>query len=338
MKAVVWNGPNTSLELQNIPVPEPDPEEIVIKVKASGLCGSDLSIAKGRMPLKTWPLVLGHQAAGIVHEVGARVKTFKVGDRVVCTPDITCGMCPYCRIGRTNLCRFLRRIGFEINGSDAEYVLTAERSVITLPDSIDFDQGAIAVDAVASMYHALFVQAQARPGNKIILLGIGGMGIQAIEMAHLCGATVLATSRNDKRLDFAKKLGADVLVNTTKQDISAEAAKFTSGEGADIVIDSIGGSGTMKHAIELLRPGGKIMVIGLMEPEFTLPYMKMVMLEAEVIGSRAATKQDVIDTLNLIAAKKLHPVVTDRYPLSDFRAGFEALEKGKIFGRGVLIP
>jgi 2-desacetyl-2-hydroxyethyl bacteriochlorophyllide A dehydrogenase len=338
VKAVIWNGPNSQLSLEDIPVPRAGFGEVVIKVKASGLCGSDLSIAKGRMPLKNWPLVLGHQTGGIVHEVGEGVKSFKSGDRVVCTPDIPCGVCRYCRIGRTNLCRSLKRIGFEINGSDAEYVLTSERSVIQLPGSIDFEQGSIAVDAVASMYHALFVQAQARPGNKIILLGIGGMGIQAIEMSHLCGATVLVTSRSDKRLDFAKKLGADVLVNTTKQDISTEAAKFTLGEGADIVIDSIGGSGTMKQAIELLRPGGKIMVIGLMEPEFSLPFMKMVMLEAEVIGSRTATKQDVIETLNLIAEKKLHPVVTNRYPLSDFRAGFEALEKGEIFGRGVLIP
>jgi propanol-preferring alcohol dehydrogenase len=338
VKAVVWNGPNTKLSLQDIPIPRAGPGEIVIKVKASGLCGSDLSIAKGRMPLKTWPLVLGHQAGGVVHEVGERGQTFKVGDRVVCTPDISCGICRYCRIGRTNLCRSLKRIGFEINGSDAEYVLTSERSVIALPSSIDFEQGAIAVDAVASMYHALFVQAQARPGNKIILLGIGGMGIQAIEMAHLCGATVLVTSRSDKRLDFAKNLGADVLVNTTKQEVTKEAMEFTSSEGADIVIDSIGGSGTMKQAIELLRPGGKIMVIGLMEPEFTLPYMKMVMLEAEVIGSRTATKQDVIDTLNLIAERRLHPVVTNKYPLSDFQSGFEALEKGEIFGRGVLVP
>jgi D-arabinose 1-dehydrogenase-like Zn-dependent alcohol dehydrogenase len=197
MKAVVWNGPNSQLSLEDIPVPRAGFGEVVIKVKASGLWGSDLSIAKGRMPLKNWPLVLGHQTGGIVHEVGEGVQSFKAGDRVVCTPDIPCGVCRYCRIGRTNLCRALKRIGFEINGSDAEYVLTSERSVIQLPGSIDFEQGSIAVDAVASMYHALFVQAQARPGNKIILLGIGGMGIQAIEMAHLCGATVLATSRND---------------------------------------------------------------------------------------------------------------------------------------------
>jgi propanol-preferring alcohol dehydrogenase len=338
MKAVVWNGPNSKLSLQDIPVPLAGPGQVVIEVKASGLCGSDLSIAKGRMPLKNWPLVLGHQAGGIVHEVGEGVKTFKVGDRVVCTPDIPCGVCRYCRIGRTNLCRALTRMGFEINGSDAQYVVTYEKSVITLPNSIGFDQGAIAVDAVASMYHTLLIKAQARPSQKIVLLGIGGMGSQAIEMAHLCGATVLVTSRNDKRLDFAKKLGADILVNTTKQDVIKEAMEFTAGEGADIVIDSIGGSGTMKQAIELLRPGGKILVIGLMEPEFSLPFMKMVMLEAEVLGSRTATKQDVIETINLIAENKIHPVVSNRYPLQDFQAGFDALEKGEIFGRGVLIP
>lgn len=338
MRAVVWNGPGSTLSLQDIPIPKAGPGEAVIEIQASGLCRSDLAIAKGKMLLKNWPLVLGHQASGIVYEVGDGVESFKIGDRVVSTPDIPCYRCYYCKMGRTNLCRNLKRLGFEVNGSDAEFVLAPGKSLIRLPDNISFDQGAISVDAVASMYHALIGQAQVRRGDKVVLLGIGGMGIQAIEMARLYGVSTLVTSRYDKRLGFAKKLGADVLVNTTKQEIVKEVIAFTSGKGADIVVDSIGGSGTMKQAIDILRPGGKIMVIGLNEPEFTMPYINVVMLEAQMIGSRAATKQDVIETIELIAADKLHPVVSDSYPLSDFQAGFDVLEKGEIMGRGVLIP
>lgn len=338
MRAVVWNGPGSELSLQDIPIPKAGLGEAVIEMRASGLCRSDLAIAKGKMPLKNWPLVLGHQASGVVYEVGEGVESFKVGDRVVSTPDLPCHRCYYCQMGRTNLCRNLKRLGFEVNGSDAEFVLAPEKSLIRLPDNIPFNQGAISVDAVASMYHALTGRAQVRLGDKVVLLGIGGMGIQAIELARLCGASTLVTSRYDKRLDFAKKLGADVLVNTTKQELAKEVMAFTSGKGADIVVDSIGGSGTMKQALDILRPDGKIIVIGLNEPEFTMPYMGVVMLEAQMIGSRAATKQDVIETIELIAADKLHPVVSHSYPLSDFKAGFDALEKGEIMGRGVFIP
>jgi propanol-preferring alcohol dehydrogenase len=188
------------------------------------------------------------------------------------------------------------------------------------------------------MYHALVVQAQVKLGDKVVLLGIGGMGIQAIEIARLCGASTLVTSRDDRRLEFAKKLGADKTVNIAHQDLNKEVMAFTEGHGADIVVDSIGGTDTMKQAIGVLRPRGKIIVIGLMTPEFILPYMSMVMLEAHVIGSRLATKQDVIETIDLIARGRLHPAVTQSYPLADFQKGFDALEKGEIIGRGVLIP
>jgi propanol-preferring alcohol dehydrogenase len=338
MKAVVWNGPDSNVSLQDIPIPRADPGEVVIEVKASGLCRSDVAIARGHMPLKNWPLVLGHQPAGIVSEIGDGVESFRIGDRVVATPDIACTHCHYCLAGRPNLCRNLKRLGFEVNGSDAEFVVTSERSVIRLPEGVTFGQGAISVDAVASMYHALIDLAQIKVGDKVVLLGIGGMGIQAIEMAHIAGASVLVTSRKDKRLDFAKKLGADVLVNTTRQDLIKEVMDYTGGEGADIVVNSIGACNSMKQAVELIRPGGKIMAIGLIDPDFTMPHVNLIMLEAQIIGSRLATKLDIIKVLDLVAADKLHPAVTASYPLSDFQSGFEALERGEMLGRGIFIP
>lgn len=217
-------------------------------------------------------------------------------------------------------------------------MVTAERSVIKLPDGIPFEQGAISVDAVASMYHALIDLAQVKPGDKVVLLGIGGMGIQAIEMAHIAGASVLVTSRKDERLDFAEKLGADVLVNTTKQDLTKEVMAYTSGEGADIVVNSIGLRDTMRQAIDLIRPAGKIMAIGLIDPDFIMPHTKLIMLEIQLIGSRLATKLTIIKVLDLVAAGRLHPAVTASYSLSDFQVGLEALERGEVVGRGVLLP
>ncbi|MFC1938717.1 alcohol dehydrogenase catalytic domain-containing protein [Chloroflexota bacterium] len=338
MKAVVWDGPSEGVSLKVVPVPKAAPGEIVIEVKASGLCRSDLAIIKGQLPVTKWPLVLGHQTAGIVSGVGDNVGAFRLGDRVVATPDITCSHCNYCLIGRSNLCRNLTRLGFERDGSHAEFVVTAENSVIRLPDNVSFEQGAVSVDAVASMYHALIGLAQVKPGDKVVLLGIGGMGIQAIDIAHIAGASVLVTSRNSKRLDFAKQLGADILVNTTTDDLTKEVMNFTSGEGADVVVNSIGARDTMKQALEFIRPGGKILAIGMIDPEFVMPQYQMVMREVEIIASRLATKLDMIKVLNLIAGGKLHPAVTASYPLTEFQKGFEALERGEIMGRGVLIP
>lgn len=338
MRAVLMRGPKEAPHLEEVPKPEVGPEEALIQIKASGLCASDLAIVEGRMPIQTWPLVLGHQAAGVVAAVGEKVQSIKVGDRVVSTTDITCGDCHYCRKGRPNLCRNLKRLGFEMNGSDAEYVKAPQGSVVPLPAEIPFDQGAILTDALASMYHCIVKQAQVRPGEKVVLLGIGGMGMQGVQIAHLCGATVLCTSRQDRRLEFALQLGAEATVNTAREDLASAVRAFTYGEGADVVVDSIGASWTMQLAVELLRPGGRAMVVGLMEPTFTAPYLNMCVQEKQIIGSRASTKQDVIDVIGQVKAGKLNPIVSQSFPLDQFQLAFETLGKGEILARGVLIP
>ena len=337
MKAVVWNGPGKGTSFQDIAEPQASAGQVVIQVKASGVCRGDVMITGDRFSFGHWPLVLGHQPCGVISEVGQSVQSFKVGDRVVATVDITCNECNFCRTGRPNLCRNLKRLGHEINGSHAEFVVTSDKSLIKLPENVSNNDAAIAIDAVATLYHAL-LQGKVGLGTKVLLLGIGGMGIQAIEAAHIAGAGVMVTSRNDARLQFATKLGADIVVNTSRQDLAKEVKDWTSGQGADVVIDSIGFSDTMKQGLSVLRPGGKLVVVGIQDKDFTLPFMDVVVREIEIIGSRSATKLDLENVISLISAGKVHPVIAGTYPLEDFEAVFKKVRDGEFVGRAVLIP
>ncbi len=337
MKAVVWGGPGKGTTLQDVPVPRPERGQVGIQIKASGVCRGDVLITGDRFSFGRWPLVLGHQPAGVIAELGEDVCSVKVGDRVVATVDIPCHTCHYCSIGRPNLCRNLKRLGHELDGSHAEYAVTSERSLIKLPDNISFVDGAVAIDAVATLYHAL-AQAKVKLGSKVVLLGIGGMGIQAVQIATLAGASVLATSRNEERLKRARSLGADATVNPATQDLVAEVKAFTSGQGADVVVDSIGFADTMRQALTILRPGGKLIVVGIQDREFALPFMDVVMLEAQIVGSRSATKLDLENVLSLIGLGKLSPVVAGTYPLSEFEKVFAAMRVGELVGRAVLLP
>ena len=172
MRAVVLNAVN-QVKIQNVPDPEPGPGQVLVKIEVSGLCTTDRDLITGHTPIVEYPRILGHQAAGKVATLGTGVTEFETGDRVVSTIDIVCGDCSYCRKGRSNLCKKLKRIGFERDGSHAEYVLVPAANLVHLPETIPFDQGSILADAVASMYHALVTRAKMKAGDKVVLLGIG---------------------------------------------------------------------------------------------------------------------------------------------------------------------
>jgi len=274
----------------------------------------------------------------VVFAVGEGVSDFAIGDRVVSTIDVVCGDCTYCRRGRANLCQSLLRVGFELDGSHAEYVVVPQANLVPLPDNIPFDQGSILADAVASMYHALVVRAQLAVGDKVVLLGIGGVGIQGVQLARLCGAEVLVTSRQLGRLDKAVELGANVAINPDQVDLLQGVHAFTGGVGADIVVDAIGLENSIQLAIDMARPGGKIIVFGNVERSFRAGFADLFMPEKELLGSRANTKEDLVAVTALVAAGKLTPLVSRHFSLSDFGLALAEIEQGTLVGRAVIIP
>jgi 2-desacetyl-2-hydroxyethyl bacteriochlorophyllide A dehydrogenase len=337
MKALVLEDVNQA-EFRDVPKPTPGPGEILVKIEASGLCTTDRDLITGHTPIAHLPRILGHQGAGKVETLGEGVHDFSVGDRIVSTIDVICGDCPYCRRGRPNLCRNLKRIGFELDGSHAEYAVIPQANLVHLPDTVPFDQGCILADAVASMYHALVVRGQMKAGDKVVLLGIGGVGIQGVQIARLGGAEVLVTSRQPARLESAVQLGANYALNPEKDDVMKAVSDFTGGEGADIVMDAIGLENTVQMGVEMARPGGKVILFGNIQPKFTASFTDIFMPEKDILGSRANTKEALLAVTEMAAAGKITPLVSRQFSLSDFHKAIAEIDNNTLVGRAVFIP
>jgi propanol-preferring alcohol dehydrogenase len=311
---------------------------VLVRVKSAGICGTDVHIVDGKLPPITLPHIPGHEGAGVVEEVGANVDDLEPGDRVVISIYIVCERCYYCRGGREELCPNKVRIGFETNGSLSEYVRVPAVNAFKLPPSVGFDQAAILPDAVACMLHAIRTQAKTRAGDVVVLLGgIGGLGMQGIQIARLCGAKVIATSRHDDKLPHAEELGA-IAVNTRSQDLKQIVRDLTEGRGADIVIDNVGTAATITQGLEILRPGGRLVEVAYQDESIAGSFYDLVMREKEIVGSLSSTKEDLKDTIRFVAEGVLDPIVVETYSLSDINIALERLRATAVPGRIVIHP
>jgi len=324
-----------SLEVMDRPVPVPGPGEVLIRVRASGLCGTDLHLLSGRMPLGELPRILGHETAGEVAALGESAAGVAVGDRVTVAVDVVCGRCRHCLAGNTQRCTSLRRIGFERDGGHAEYVAIPAANAIPLPAGLADEAAAILPDAVACMYHSLICQGKVGVGQTVLILGVGGLGIHGVQIARLAGAEVLATSRRPERLRIAEQYGA-IAVNPQTQPLAGAIRDWTRGEGVDVVVDNIGTRASVRDGLALLRPGGKLLVLAYLDETFEIPSIPLFKAEREIIGCRGSSRQDLVEVVRLAGAGKLTPVVGARYPLEQIGAAVARLEAGDLVGRIVL--
>lgn len=336
MRAVAVTQYGTRLELIEAPVPTPKPDEVLIQVHASGLCSTDLHLLNGRQPLGSLPRILGHEIAGTIVALGSNVCTWQVDDRVIVAIDVICGGCVQCRTGQTQRCSFKTRIGFERDGGHAGYVAVPASNVVLLPNNISYEDASILPDALACMYHSLITQGQLRVNQRLVILGIGGLGIHGVQIARLAGAEVVATSRRAHRLQAAKEFGA-ISVNPIEEDLAKIVDDFTGGAGADVVADCIGTIASIQEGLSLLRPGGKLLVVAYIDEVFQVPSIPLFSLEKEIIGCRGSTKQDLIEVVNLVAQGELKSVIGAEYPLSQIHQAVALLEAGDVVGRIVLI-
>ncbi len=335
MRAVVVARYGERLELMDRPVPRPGPGEVLIRVRASGLCSTDLHLLSGRQPLGELPRILGHELAGDVVELGADVEGWQAGDRVTAAIDVTCGRCRHCRTGQTQRCPRMERIGFERDGGHAEYVAVPAANLVRLPPGLSYEGAAILPDAVACMYHSLICQGQVGVGQRVVILGVGGLGIHGVQIARMAGAQVLATSRRGERLTLARQYGA-VPVDTDRQSLETAIADFTGGEGADLVVDNIGTRASVRQGLAALRPGGKFLVLAYLDETFEIPSIPLFKTEQQIIGCRGSTKQDLMDVVRLVQGGQLTPVVGVSSPLDRIQEATARLEAGRLVGRIVL--
>jgi propanol-preferring alcohol dehydrogenase len=263
------------------------------------------------------------------------VTGWAVGDRVVVAIDVVCGRCRHCLAGQTQRCPAMQRIGFERDGGHAEYVAVPAANVIALPEGLGYAAAAILPDAVACMYHSLICQGRVRAGQTVLILGAGGLGIHGVQVARLAGATVLATSRRAERLKAAEQYGA-IPVNPAAESLPAVVMEVTRGEGADIVVDGVGTRASLKEGLQLLRPGGKLLVLAYLDETFEVPAIPLFKAERQIIGCRGASKQDLVEVVQLTAAGRLTPVIGCGYPLVETPAAAQRLSEGDVVGRIVL--
>ena len=340
MKAVVFHGSDVGLKVEDIPVPSVGPDQILVKVAACGVCHTDLHYIEHGVPtFKKPPIVLGHEASGIIEQIGKAVTNVAVGDRVVIPAVLTCGKCSLCRMGRENICADMQMLGNHFNGAYAEYVAVPAKDVVALPDSIPLEAASIIADAVSTPYHAVKNRARVQPGDSVVIFGCGGVGINAVQLAAAAGGYVIAVDISERKLEWAKEFGASETINPSSVERVSKEVKKRTGGGTDIAIEIIGNPRTIEEAFECVRIGGRLWVVGYTQEKISLVAGKIMFKEIEIVGSLGCRPLDYVPLIRLVAQGKVNVerVVTHRFKLEDIEKAFEAMKEG-VSLRSIVVP
>jgi 2-desacetyl-2-hydroxyethyl bacteriochlorophyllide A dehydrogenase len=326
--AAVLQAPRR-LELLTRPTPVAGRGEAVVRIAATAVCHTDLEIYTGRHPGVSLPVVMGHEATGVVEAVGDGVARVQPGQAVLLNPIIACGACDSCARGHGNLCRNAGLFGREMDGSLAEHVVLPESYLYPLPAHVPL-AAATLIETLATVRHAQ-ERARIAPGESVVVLGQGVAGLLHTQLAKLSGACpVVAVSRSPWKLELARRRQADRVVNSAHEDAIAAVREATAGRGADVVVDAAGDPALIVPAIEMLAPGGRLVVYGISHrpvPDFTT--FPLYFKELTLYGSRALTPGDFAPAIELVAsgAVDVDGFITASYPLERVAAAFEEYER-----------
>ncbi|MEP6823059.1 MAG: zinc-binding dehydrogenase [Chthoniobacterales bacterium] len=338
MKAIRLTAVKAALEEQEIPTPAVGPRDLLVRVKAAGICHSDAHYRAGTTTEKSLPLTLGHEIAGVVEEVGAEVRGFVVGDRVCLHYLATCGRCEYCEAGTEQFCRTVQMFGNNRDGGYAEFVVVPERSVFLLPQEIPFAQGAILMCSSATSFHALH-KTRLAIGETVAVFGIGGLGISAVQLARSLGASeVFAVDINPRKLALAQRFGA-IPIDASAGDPVGQIREQTDGRGVDVALEVVGLPVTMRQAVQSLAVLGRAGLVGLTDENFEIaPYAEILGKEAEIIGVSDHLASELPALLNLArtGALDLSHGIIRTVPL-EAQAINDALDNLSAFGDDVRI-
>ncbi|MDW7740082.1 MAG: alcohol dehydrogenase catalytic domain-containing protein [Bacillota bacterium] len=338
MKAMVLEEFNQPLKLRELDIPKPAADEVLIKVRACSICGTDLKIISGKIDTVPLPLIPGHESTGDVIEIGAEVKDLKVGDRVTVDLYVTCGQCKNCLAGRNTICmESIKRYGFEVNGGFAEYMVVKEEKAVKVPDTMTYPEAALIPDAIATSVRAFADRYHLQEGEIVLVLGIGGLGIHGVQVAKAYGATVIAADVDNKKLQRAKELGADYTCNTAEEDLVAFCKSLTNGYGVDVVGEYVGIPKVSELGLKCLRMGGTMIFLGYAPGTvFEVPSMDIAMGERTITGSRAMDRKSMLEAIRLVSEGKVKPQVDSYFALEDANAALERLKGEGYLGRGLL--
>jgi L-iditol 2-dehydrogenase len=320
------------LVVQDKPEPSPGKDQIKIEVKYAGICGSDIHAYEGHYKVGV-PVTLGHEFSGVVVEVGDGVTDFKVGDRVTSeTTFYICGECRYCKSEDYNLCSHRRGLGTHQDGAFAKYLIARKESVHHLPENVDFRSAAM-TEPLACTHHAI-AKTEINEGDIVVVIGPGPIGLLAAQVAKARGGKVIITGlTNDKvRLDKARELGIDYVMNTQEEDIKDLVNKLTDGYGADVVLECSGAVPAAKQGLDLLHKKGQYVQVGLFaQPDIQFDLEKIIQKEIRVVGSRSQKPADWEPSLALMKEGKVNAkaLVTHEFNITQWDEAYQAIKSGE---------
>lgn len=321
------------MALLEVDIPSPAADELLVKVAYTGICGSDIHTFKGEYNNPTTPVILGHEFSGQVVEVGADVTKFVPNDRVTSqTTFYVCNECEYCAKEQYNLCPHRKGIGTQQNGSMANYLLVKEKYAHKLPDSLSY-KGAAMTEPLACCVHAMYQKSHLDLHDTILIIGPGPIGLYLVQIAKEIGSKVIVTgiTRDEHRLALAQKMGADVVVNTEKEDLKEVILRETDELGVDKIYDASGAVGAINYALPLIRKGGEFIQVGLFKNKMNeLDLETIIQREINYVGSRSQNPYDWPVALHLLAKGSIHidEMITKEFVLADWRKAFESVMSG----------
>jgi NADPH:quinone reductase-like Zn-dependent oxidoreductase len=340
VKAIIFSqhgGPDV-LKYSDAPEPTIGPTDVLVRVRACALNHLDLWVRQGlpNVPIPL-PHIPGSDVAGEIAKIGDQVTSVRVGQKVVLAPLVSCGKCPACISGVDNRCRQATNLGYMIDGGCAEFVRAPEVNCLPYPENLSFEQAASVPLVFQTAWHMLVVRAQLQPGEDVLILGAGsGVGIAAIQIAKLFGARVITTAGSDEKLQKARELGADHLINHKTQRIRDEVRRITSKRGVDVVFEHVG-TATWDDSLASLALAGRLVTCGATTGyDAKIDLRFLFSRQLSLLGSYMGVKGELHTVMKLVAAGRLKPVVDRVFPLAEASAAHAYLESGQQFGKVVL--
>lgn len=333
MKAAILHEYKAQLQIEEAEIPVPGPDEVLIKVQACGVCHSDLHIAEGdwteHLRKIKLPLIPGHEVVGPIVKKGDAVQNLDIGDRVgVAWTHWTCGECELCREGRENLCNKQTITGATVDGGYAEYIRAKASHALKVPDTLKSDEAAPLFCAGVTVYHAI-KSSGIKPHQRLVVFGIGGLGHLAVQIAKCFGAEVIAVDIADDKLEFGRRMGADLTMNAAKEDVVKQIKRMG---GAHVALVTSAAKKAYDMAFSAVRSGGTLMVVGM--PAEDLCFPAIMMREIRIMSAATGTREDMGEVLELAAAGRVKCQVETR-TLEEVNEVFEEMRAAKITGRVV---
>jgi NADPH:quinone reductase-like Zn-dependent oxidoreductase len=342
MKAVLFyeHGGIEKIRYEDIEEPRPGRGEVVVRVKAAALNHLDIWVRQGLPGIKLkLPHIMGSDCAGIVESLGDEISGIKVGDQVILDPSLPCTNCNFCLSGEQSQCINYRIIGEQVDGTFAELFKVPAGNLHPLPENISFEAGAAFALTFMTAWRLLITRGNLLAGETLLIWGIGGgVALAALQIAKLCGVTVVVTSGSEQKLEKAKSLGADILLNHKEVKVTKEVQRITAGMGVDMVLDTVG-EATWVNSLKSLRKGGRLVTCGATTGGHPATDIQRIFWnQLSILGSTMGSKQDFIQVYRLFKNGKLKPYVDKTFPLKDAALAQQYMEAGKQFGKIVLTP